>query len=282
MLGGEPLAIAGRVIDENGVPGAGWSVAVVDATAVSQFRHPVDAAEDLARGGVEDVTTDDEGHFRLTGLFARDYSLQAWEPSGLFSVERRVAAGSEGVVLRASRAVWPEVSGRVLDSRGQPLAEVRLTLSLDTSRSLVGYASISGEETFTDKDGVFEFADVPKNAVYLSYRGESILPGNHRFEQGERPTALTIEAVRRCHFRLEVAPSVRSAKLLDAEGNRLQVNRFEAFGMSAFPFVQLENGRSEVLSVSEMATTLVLVDEDGNELPYPIRLDLEGVNVLCF
>lgn len=282
ILGSAPKSIRGRVLDESGAACQGWIVSIVDETVVSQYRIPVDSAEALARGNTKKVMTDAEGRFELSGLYPRDYTIQAYEQRTLFRAEQRFTAGDEQVELRVSRAVCERLTGVLLSSDGKPLSDVRVNLALKFFQNEMGSQSLPGPAMVTGEDGVFEFESVPVSYVYLNYRGEHILPGSFEFPEGRIDEHHEIRALRRLHFRIELASpdDVRHAYVLDAQGERLQVNRFEANGMSAFPFVQFEDGKSEVLSVSELATQVVLMAGDEELSRHEIRLGSEGVTVL--
>ena len=74
-LGHESLAIEGRVLTAAGLPARGVSVGLVDGTP---FPGEPRCLEDVAAGrALGSVMTDAQGRFRLDGLRARDYRLQA-------------------------------------------------------------------------------------------------------------------------------------------------------------------------------------------------------------
>ncbi|MEM7309579.1 MAG: sigma-70 family RNA polymerase sigma factor [Planctomycetota bacterium] len=280
VLGGEPLSIRGRVVDAAGEPCAGWSVSVVDETEISQFRIPIDTAEDLARGGKGEVKTDDDGRFELAGLFERDYVLQAFDRETLHRTEEAFAAGATDAVLVAPLDTRADLAGIVVGGDGEPLAGVRLRLAMDIVKTERGSSSISGASTVTDETGLFTFEDVPARYVYLRYSGEGVLPGAYVPEDVEDGERHEVRVRRRCHFRIELeggASAADAAEFFDAAGTLLQVNRFEANAMSAYPSAPLRDGRSEVLSVSEDAVEVVLrrgADEVGRQ-----RVDLRPTEV---
>ena len=285
VLGGAPLDIRGRVLDADGRPCAGWSVSILDETEISQLRIPIATAEGLARKEDGVARTDSDGGFHLTGLFARDYRLQAWDEDSLLRTEGVVAAGSQSAVLRASNATRGDVRGVVVNRHGAPLADVEVRLCLDTVKGSVGSSHISGETQITDDSGAFAFDAVPRDYVYLRLRGESILPLAFVLPADESAEGHEIVAFRRCHFRIEPSDPSNPAErvtFLDADGQSLQVNRFQANGMSAYPWALLNDGRSEVLSVSEQATTAAVFRDEVEIARHPVVLDPVGVNVLRF
>jgi len=285
VLGGEPLKISGRVVGSDGEACEDWIVSLVDETEISQFRVPIDSAEALVRGRKRTVKTAADGSFELDGLLERAYTVQAYNPSTLMRTEQRVEAGATGLTLRVETELLDEISGTVVSRDGEPLANIRVTVALDTIKTSIGSSSISGAEWTTDETGEFRFTSVPSQHAYLRFNGETVLPGSYALvEDIERGTLDEIEvvAVRRCHVRLELAGNqdAKYAEFLDADGTRLQVNKFEAHGMSAFPAAKLKDGKSEMVSVSELATTLVLRGSDGELGRHTIALAAEGVNLL--
>ena len=283
ILGGAPLEIRGRVVDDSGDPCVGWFVSACDEVEISQHRIPIDTAEGLGRGGPEVVETDAEGRFRLTGLFARDYRVQAYDRETLLRTEALVAAGDRSAELRVAGALREPLRGTVVSRRGDPMPDVRVTVALNIVESSIGSHSISGESFVTDESGVFELDEVPADHVYLRCSGESVLPSVHEIEGDE--SALELVVTQRCHFRIELsgaAAAADTAEFHDADGTRLQINRFQANGMSASGTTPLDDGRSEVLSVSELATTLIL-SKDGSEIGrHGVTLRADEVNVLSF
>ncbi len=282
-LGGEPLQIQGKLVDEQGQPCSGWSVQVLDETALSQNQIPVLSAEALARSGSKKVRTDQQGGFTLTGLYPRDYRVQACEEKALIRTEAVLRAGNHEAVLQVVRPPYGPVHGTVLDRHGKPVPNVRVVLAIRTFQSSLGGMSAEGEQTLTAEDGKFAFEQVPLRDVYLGYRGENILPGSFEFPAGRHADAHEIVVALRCHFRVELTDPSRRVdriEMRDESDQTLQINRFEAHGMSAYSFAQLIEGRTETLSVSDEAVTLVLLHGDLEVERQPIALAAEEVTVL--
>lgn len=280
VLGGPCLEIAGRVVDVEGAPCADWTVSITNETEISQFQIPIESAEDLAREDREAVKTGADGRFVIRGLMDRDYVVQAYDRKTLRRTEKEVRAGRGAVELRVESRLLERVPGQVVGRDGRPVADVTVKLSLATSVGSVGHTSIGGASTVTDGEGRFVLRNVPDRYAYLYLSGEAILNHNHRFEEGVPEEGLRIEVARRCHFQLELPAPYRGADRVtfeDADGQHLQVNRIEAGGMSAWSSVPLTDGKSMVLSVSELASTLV-IERGGEELArIPVRLDPVGV-----
>lgn len=76
-------SISGRVIFEDGSPAIGWQVLSADAPEKEGTgSNPFGSSNPLGTGGLKNllhlpVSTDDTGHFRLSGLPSGDYLLQA-------------------------------------------------------------------------------------------------------------------------------------------------------------------------------------------------------------
>ena len=145
--------IAGRVVDsETGAPIAG---AIVSVTVMRSTERP------------PQVEADDRGGFRLSGLAAGDYRIDAspaeHKPTHIYAVfnldpltssplkpSLHLAAGEvrDDIVIRLERAL--AVEGRVLDESGEPMADARVSLErLSTA------GSGGGSEQLTDDRGAF-------------------------------------------------------------------------------------------------------------------------------
>ncbi|QDV08277.1 ECF RNA polymerase sigma factor SigL [Planctomycetes bacterium Poly30] len=283
VLGKEALEIRGRVVDAAGAPCAGWLVDVLDETEISQYTIPIDSAEALARTAHPRVMTDGEGRFVLTGLYPREYRVQAHERRTLRHASARALGGSLDAVLHADLDDVQDLHGVVLGLGGQPLPGVRLSVSLPTSISATGHSSMPGPTTVTNDAGEFSLEAVPGSDVYLGYSGESVVPGTYEFPEEYDPASIKIRVPRRCHFRIEAAgpyEGATSAHILDADGRRLQASMHMANGSSGSMTVPLRNGQSEVLSVSEVAATLVLFEGTRDVGRMNLQLAPETVTVL--
>jgi hypothetical protein len=164
-LGGPPLTIAGRVVDEHGEPVSGALVWAHDTTPFGIVgalpfamepmlgndrlppgaERPAPKADDPLDGddvndmtwhakeasaGWHFVTAGADGGFVLGGLLPREYRLRALDPRTVaMSTGEPVAAGATGavVVLRADD-VHPRVAGRVVDDDGVPQQGVRISV----------------------------------------------------------------------------------------------------------------------------------------------------------
>jgi len=288
VLGSAPVEIRGRVEDRSGEPCADWLVSATDETEISQNMVPVTTAEGWARGSSEPVRTQADGSFRLTGLFERDYVVQAYDPATLLRAEGVLRGGDAPGRLVADRTTRT-VRGVAVSRDGEPLADIRITVRLDVVETDCCSQSIPGPALVTDETGAFSFENVPARYVHLTYSGEGVLPGRHLFDperwDGEPVEDLELELTRRCHFRLELSDfsdTADRAVFLNEDGERLQVNRIDAGGMSGFPWALLVDGNSEVLSVAETATTVVLRQGETDLARRDVHLEPSEVTVLRF
>ncbi|MFT7669821.1 MAG: hypothetical protein ACI8X5_002528 [Planctomycetota bacterium] len=285
ILGSEPLSIEGRVLDSEGRPCSGWVVSAVNETEVSQFWTPATTAEGLTRSSQKASMTDKEGHFVLTGLSDREYSLQAYQPRTLKCAKGTVKAGDQTAILRDESRTIAFLRGKLSSPTGDPVSNVSVTLNLKTTITATGFQTTNGDSTVTDEFGNFTFKNVPDRYIHIQYSGEGVLPGRYEFPECSEPVDqdIEIEVLRRCHFRIElgsVYPEATSGVLLDVEGKSLQVNSFQSVGMSGYPHAMISDGRSRVLAASETAVTLVLKNGEVELSRMPIHLDHEEVTVL--
>ncbi len=282
ILGGEPLRLEARLVESNGESASGWEVHLQDETAVSQFQIPVRTAESLVRDGEDSMRTDSAGRFEVTGLYPREYRILFLEARSLRSHEIVLPAGSEGTVVKLPDLRTRRLSGRTVDRDGRAVPGVEVQLGVDTFRNSIGSQSEVGSKLLTDELGRYEFDGVPVERVHLQIGGPDVLP-DRAVPEGDEDLELDVLVIRRCHFHIETAlpeDASWSFQMLDEQGQRLQLNRFEAFGMSSFSSVVLEDGRSETLAVSELAATLELLRDGQPERRIPIQLDPDSVTTL--
>lgn len=274
VLGERALAIAGRVVDEDGRPLPGWGVSLADGTPVTRRSHPPTFAESLDRIGPRVVETDAEGCFELGGLLLRDYALEAHDPQTLLTVRAGpFRAGEEQALVRVARDLVHGTVAGVVVSRldGTPIAGARVQVCRTTSSSPGGSSWVSGRSAETDADGRFELADVPREGAFLAVGGDVVVPEHRELPPGWSPADLRVEALRRMHLRAAWrGPRAEGAALFvqvaDVRGETLPLHRFRAGGSSSTSLAPLsEEGLSEVLAVAETAAE-VRVLSDGRVL----------------
>jgi len=220
------------------------------------------------------VRADDEGRFELGGLAERTYTLRAMDERTLQTVEAGpFAAGSGALELVLPRAaLWPRLTGRVLDTDGAPVAGA--SLWVNTTGLVVDRGSYStyrgetrGEEAVTDAEGRFELADVPFSAA-LAVTGDhiertefgSVRTGGLERAIAGRPEGFTIVARHRYHLRIEAEDSAAfdSAVVLDAAGALLWCERIEGWSTYGRQEIELVDGKSGSWNLPPEARTLVL------------------------
>jgi len=248
VLGGEGLAIEGRVVDPDGQPLIGWTVEVLGPE-----REPLDL----------ELYTGVDGVFRIEGLGAGPYTLLGYgrEEEGM-AVALDVHApriGLELVRVEATRRLF----GRVIGPDGQPAAGAQVWLDAGGKSH---QRTMRPSHTWADAEGRFEFMETPNTPGQMSASPGS--NGRGLSVSMEVPSGLSVPlelhlAAERL-VRFEAGDPLSAPDALfptDASGRPL-----EAFvkGMPRRALV-LTGGRSGVFSVPEEATALVLT-RFGREL----------------
>ncbi len=302
---GEPLTLAGRVVDAEGAPLAGWKVWLADPTFFSHVDQHGIVAEgmlrDLSRNGDGDAPsaawpwtrTDADGRFELVGLLDREYALDVYDldrlllvRAGPFAAGRRDAR----VVVDLGALVGP-VAGRVVDPDGRPLAGVAVessTMTYVIRHEESGYLSWGdpGPTATTDEEGRFRFEALPRQRLGLHATHPDVIPRSVTLgeEKAPDPEDVTIVCERRYHLRVETdQPGAAWLEAYDAEGERVMLNVFSAGGHMATRRYQLVDGKSEALSLADDARTIALFDGQGNELARrPLDLAFGVLNQMRF
>jgi len=298
VLGPAPLAIAGRVVDAHGEPVAGAEVWTDEETHFGTIA--IEGGEMSVRVGasVEGLLRDDpwthrvragaDGRFRLSGLLPRDYRLRAFDRTHLVVASHVAAAGVEGVELRlGEEELEPLIAGRVTDLGGEPLAAVEVLLE----RPALGGGpanQLEGLAVRTDADGRFAFEGVSRAAHALRVQGPELALEGFRLTLSERDdrARLVLAVPLRVHARIDAglvageASGYERAALLDAGGNTLTLALDHGQHSFVLDAVELDRGRSESFSVSELATTLVLSAGGAEQHRVPVKLVRGELNTL--
>lgn len=152
------LRIDGRVLDDRGHPVAG--ARIVDSTRGLTFLPYVWRA-----------ATDVEGRFHIHLLRGQAVTLTVQAP-GYQPAIREIASSRDGATveirLAPSRRLW----GRVVDSRGEPIAGAQVHIP--------SYSRYRGVyfRTWTDAEGRFEWDDAPSDRVLFSIGAHGYVPSD--------------------------------------------------------------------------------------------------------
>jgi hypothetical protein len=194
--------ISGRIVDDAGEPVSGTTVSAMRFQFMAGSRR-------LVPGGSEGSTdrSDDQGGFRLYGLPPGEYFVSAnnrnnvmggtmmigvsnTEPDGFAptyypgtpnlgeATRITLRAGQEmsGANFALIVARMARIRGRVLSSRGEPLA--RSMLMLTPADPAMGMAFMNATNSMIGPDGTFEFANVAPGRYNLNVRPMS-MPGDN-------------------------------------------------------------------------------------------------------
>ena len=161
------LAIAGRVLGEDGQPAADTVVTV----ETSQSRGGWGGWGGTRRRGVGADTTDSDGRFRVTGLDEGKFTVRAEREVGREGGEVRsraaqdaVPAGSKGLLLTLAGPLLFE--GRVIDDRGEPVTAFEIVVEA------IRDGGPRERSKFKNESGEFVFARVGPGEWEVSARAE--------------------------------------------------------------------------------------------------------------
>lgn len=289
-LVGRSLEIRGRLLDAEGAPltqvaiyPAGTPRVVMEATAEDlalpeSFEPHSVAGNPIRAHGI----TDGDGRFTIPGLRQQSYRLRVLDVDRSLSwMSPPLQPSEQEVELRIPATAFRTISGTLHNTNGEPVAGADLRLWLDGIDRGSGRISIGGEAVgTTDEEGRFAVPDVPRIGGALSFLHEDYDALNLRLEADAESEGLELTAYRTGLFRLEVLTQVdkiRSAQAVDDRGMPVQVSQIVQNGSSGWMRVPLEGGRTPVLTVSERAQELVLLDRDLEEVArVPLRIDPDG------
>lgn len=276
VLGPMPLSIAGRVVEADGAPCSGWSVALAQGTAISQFRIPVITAESMTAGKRIETSTNKEGAFLIEGLRDMPYILQAWGRDGRMIRSDPIQAGTQDAELRCEPDAFVEkIQGRVVSRDGVPLAGLDVSVLLVTYEAAFGSSWNHVKSVTSAQDGTFALEQVPRRFTRLSVDGEDVQSTTVALGEIDLAQPIEIAVVRLCRFRFENGPDGEFPdwiEVLDRDGGVLSLVTREAQRMMSSSNAALTDGNSHVLSVSEDAARLVLYKRGEPVSSQPLRL----------
>ena len=295
-LGGAPLRIGGRVEDASGKPLEGLRVWTTDTThfgAVSSedlgprttVAGNIEALLRGERSGSQNVNTDAQGRFELTGLIEKDYRISILdESSGVFHRTEPIPAGLLDVKIRMpEESRYELVAGRVVGFDGEAVPGARVALSRLINPKVEYFDGIDSATTTSDDDGRFEFKDVSTSMTHVRVQGTGLDFGNDiAIPPGADVEDLEVVVARRCRVRVELAnpEEANGFTLLDADGELLLALVYRGDHAWSAPRIPLVEGRCEPVSASERAATLVLYDRDQEVRRAAITLSSTEVNVI--
>jgi RNA polymerase sigma-70 factor (ECF subfamily) len=283
-LPGPALTLSGRVLEADGRPAAGWWIDLADATPSDGPLLSVERESSSAAGAALPLLTDADGRFLVEGLQDRPYRVRAFDPSRcLFVHSPPTPAGTPDLELRVpDDAILPVLRGRVLSERGHPIrgavVRVLFSLGLDTTGA---EALTSCRETQTDEHGHFELLSLPRAHLYLHVDGPHIDP------QDAVPVLsaadVELRAQVRCRFRLDLPATDPADRflVLDSEGRELPLSIQSAATSDSTSSVPRTPTGFPVCTVSERATTLVLLHGDHELRRLPLDLDPNQLQVVA-
>jgi hypothetical protein len=295
-LGGPPPSIEGRVVGPDGRPVAGAEVwtseearfGFVEAAQGERTMKVLATVESIQRGEgfSKRAKADADGRFELKGLLARDYRVHALDKKTMLATTETLSAGVRGVEIEMPREeLAGRVAGRVKSLSGEPIAGARVVLERRTAGAQGAEVErLQSEAATTDAEGRFEFEGVARAANSLLVSGDEIdLTGFHQaIAAGADLEELEVSVPLRVRAQIDAGAEAdfTRCEVLDAAGKRLNLSLYHgtvAFSMQA---IHVQQGRSEVFSVSEEAQTLVLFQGDAEVRRVPLKLARGELNVL--
>lgn len=272
VLGGPPLSIRGRVVDEHGAPKAGWRVELIDGEPYDRRLFPAESSESAAAPRPSTFRTEANGAFELNGLSDRNYSIQAWSETELIKVvAEMIPAGRDDLVMVVrDDATIAKLEGRVVSRDGTGVARAHVRVKLLLLRA-AGMAWMEPSPTaITDVEGRFVLANVPAQFSLLDVGGDDVMATSRELTGIDLSHPLVVEVARRCSF--QFAPTADQNvpdgfEVRDGDDRALPVQLWREPGTSAsrdhWGVKDVAVGR---LSVSEDARAIVFFNAANEEL----------------
>jgi RNA polymerase sigma-70 factor (ECF subfamily) len=292
VLGGAPLAMAGRVLDARGEPRAGMRVWLADPTPfgvlmddmlASAEYYLADAADEGWSGDAywSSRDTDATGRFRLEGLLEREYSLRILDPRTLATrTAGPFRAGDQAVEIVFEDGELGRVAGRVTAGDGRPLAGVAVRI---LGSAFGGVWSDAGTSV-SDAEGRFAFERIGGETLMLAVSGDDVVPHWTPVAMkggGTTEVVLTVEIRRSFQVDLGSQPGRADAlRVLDGDGAAVSLYRIGPTGSYHTEQFPLVDGRSESLGVGDGARTLVLLKGGTEVLRVPLALRPGKLNLV--
>lgn len=267
-----PAEIEGVLIDAVGRPCVGWQIKLLDGTVVATPAKGPLLAEDLAAERSGPLRTAANGGFSFGGLVpGRTYRLRAWNERTLQIVESEaILANSWGVRLEVPPEPFREtVDGIVVGTSSEPLAGVRVRLTMEVHALDASSWMHSNQEVRTDKDGGFRFRDVPQNELFLRFERDGLVPKRVDLPPADSGRELVVQLLGLGELRFDHAlyPDPPTLRLLDDDDQALEfrIRDGDDDRTRRVHRLQLSGERTPTLVVREDVRRVVL-ELDGVEL----------------
>lgn len=319
-LGTTPLSLRGRVVDQDRQPVEGALVWLDDPTLLGiagmlpvqteyvlaggevppqGSRQPAALDEPTQDGSVTCqnrnvdepsacwffVRADEHGAFELPGLLEREYRVRAFDPTSGVTVVSEPAPAGGSVELRVERkGLWPELRGRVVTVRGEPIAgiEVEHHVRLFGTDERVpggryqGNVIRSVQKVRTGADGAFVLHSVHPQLSTFGFAGDAILPRSVLAKDVADPTALVVTVEARCHVEVVLRDPAEADVIAaqDRDGEPIEISIVRTGSHAAMSEMELHDGKSGVFVLGERAAWLLL--QKGGALVRKVPLQLQA------
>lgn len=264
-------SIAGRVVDHEGAPVPGacvypWQLDNLTDNETAEDLAVLRAGQPLSLTGnlvYAFARTDADGAFVVPGLDRREYRLRVYhQKNGWAWTSPAIVGGATAVELRLPADLQGPVAGRVRDRSGAPAVGVKIAPHLAVHANGGGVASIGlRTPAVTDGAGRFTIPRLARHGASLTFGGKEWIDQSISLDAVRDPTSLEVVMLRRCHVRVQLtAATAANAEIafLDAAGGEVPIQEDRAGTSMITMSYRLHDGKSEVLSVSEAAATLVI------------------------
>lgn len=296
VLGDDPLAITGRVVDSDGNAVGGASLGASEESfgtvtvGVRGFpERNGRTVEAILRGDSgPGITSAQDGTFAIHGLQARDYRVvvRSTDPLAMSVIERVPAGTEDVVVVLDTRGRTQRVSGHVVDGAGQPMSNVDVAADVEFDAD---HGSLTSRSARTDAAGAFQLEGLRGRIVGVYADLDTYRTGVD-VDTSTKLDDVRIVVPRQFAIQIDVTAKPGYATDFEVRSARGTVGMHSAWSFagrtvetaservaSSLPIV---DGRSDVVTVDEGDLTLVLL-RNGQEVGRrPIVFAAEGVTIL--
>ncbi|MEM8710915.1 MAG: hypothetical protein AAGG01_08185, partial [Planctomycetota bacterium] len=171
---------------------------------------------------------------------------------------------------------------RVTTRDGQAVSGATVAARFILERSRRGFTSQNGASAITDAEGKAVLRKVPRRGVDLVVNRPGIVSATRSSgDEGFPDSEIEIQIDRNLDLIVDCSrldPLPEHVRILDANGERLMISSRTSNGSSASTDLELDGGLSAVVSVSEAAAELVILERWTETNRFPIRLVADTVN----